>query len=96
MDLGVLLKGELSRSGQNHYGLFVVYAWMIRFLVPGEQEEGWIEIPYKFVLNPLSDTSFLTFSDLDSVLGTLKENCKKSQTDRRQSLCYLSQEKGVS
>lgn len=34
MDLGVLLKGELSRSGQNHYGLFVVYAWMICFLVP--------------------------------------------------------------
>lgn len=95
MDLGVLLQGELSRSGQNHYGLFVVYAWMIRFLVPGAQEEGWTEIPYKFVLNPLSDTSFLTFSDLDSVLGTLKESCKKIP-DRWQSLFYLSQEKRVS
>lgn len=100
MDLGVLLKGELSRSGQNHYGLFVVYAclgWFVflslSFHITGEQKEGRIEIPYKFVLNPLSDTSFLTFSDSDSVLATLKENCKKPQTDSRASfLCPRKRE----
>lgn len=102
MDLGVLLKGELSRSGQNHYGLFVVYAclgWFVflsrSFHITGEQEEGRIEIPYKFVLNPLSDTSFLTFSDLRLSPCHLKRKLQKTP-DRQQSLFSLSQEKGVS
>lgn len=103
MDLGVLLKGELSRSGQNHYGLFVVYAclgWFVflslSFHITGEQKEGRIEIPYKFVLNPLSDTSFLTFSDSDSVLATLKENCKKLQADSRASFICPRKRESVS